>query len=69
VAESLARALEALAVRLSSRDYLLGDQPYLCDFAVMGQLVYLVRTPAGARAIGDSPTVTRYLERMKSLRR
>ncbi len=68
VARDLERSLEAVAARLDGA-YLLGDTPYLCDFAVMGQLVYLGRTPAGAAAIARHPAIGPYLERMRALRR
>lgn len=67
VARDLERSLQAVATRVEA-GYLLGAQPYLCDFALMGQLVYLGRTPAGAKAIARHAPITRYLEQMRSLR-
>ena len=68
VATDLDRALESIAALVDTTPYLLGDAPYLCDFSVMGQLVYLVRTPAGEKSIARFAPVMRYLDRMKALR-
>ena len=68
VRADLQRHLEAIAALVQGNPYLLGSQPYLCDFALLGQLVYLNRTPVGSRAIASHDAVNRYLDRMKSLR-
>ena len=68
VADELERALDVVDARVATSAYLLGDTPYLCDFAVMGQLVYLVRTPYGERALAAHAPLMEYLERMKALR-
>lgn len=68
VATDLDRALQSIAALVDSTPYLLGDAPYLCDFSVMGQLVYLVRTPTGEKSIARFASVVRYLDRMKALR-
>ena len=64
VARDLERNLDAIQAMLTSGPYLLGDKPYLCDFALWGQLNYLNRTPAGGKAIGRRPALTAYLERL-----
>lgn len=68
VRDELSRSLQSLETRLEGRDYLLGHVPYLCDFALMGQLVYLQRTPMGAALLDRRPAMTSYLDRMRALR-
>ncbi len=68
IRSDLQRHLEALAALVQGKDYMLGPQPYLCDFALLGQLVYLNRTPVGARLIAGHEAIVRYLDRMKNLR-
>jgi glutathione S-transferase len=68
VARDLQRQLEHLSALLDGQDYLLGDEPMLCDFAVGGQLVYLRRTPYGQRQIEGHAAITAFLDRMKRLR-
>jgi hypothetical protein len=43
----------------------LGDRPYLCDFALWGQLNYLNRTPVGGQAIRPRQTIGSYIVQMK----
>ena len=64
----LERHLDAACGLLSPGPFLLGDRPALCDFAVMSQLVYLSRTPAGKPRIEERAPLTAYLEAMKALR-
>lgn len=61
VDEDLERQLEAVEDLLSNCSYLLGEQPYLCDFALWGQLNYLNRTPVGSATIKRRPRVTTYI--------
>lgn len=68
VRAELTRSLESLEARLDGRSYLLGQEPYLCDFAVMGQLVYLQRTPMGEALLERQPALTSFLDRMRALR-
>jgi len=68
VAKDLARHVEHLHALLDGRPFLLGDQPMLCDFAVLGQLIYLARTPVGGRAVEGDELLTAYLDRMRKVR-
>jgi len=68
IRDDLERHIIATEGLLADRPYLLGDTPLLCDFALMGQLVYLTRTPVGRIALDDRPTIAAYLDRMKALR-
>jgi glutathione S-transferase len=67
VRNDLARHLDAIAQLTADGGFALGSQPYLCDFALLGQLIYLSRTPAGGRLIAERRAIGDYLERMKSL--
>jgi len=69
IERDLARNLDAAEALTAGGAFLLGDRPHLCDFALMGQLVYLQRTPVGGAALAGRPAITAYLERMKGLRR
>lgn len=66
VARDLERNLDAVEGLLTPRPYVLGDQPYLCDFALWGQLNYLNRTPLGGEAIRRRVNVGAFIERLKS---
>jgi glutathione S-transferase len=65
VRRDLERQLDAVEGMLRPGPYLLGEQPYLCDFALWGQLNYLDRTPVGGEAIKARLPIVLYLERMK----
>lgn len=68
VGTDLRRELDALAAILGDQDFLLGPQPWLCDFAVNAQLVYLSRPPGSAEILRDYATLAAYMARMKALR-
>jgi len=68
IASDLRRELAALTGMLAGQPFLLGAQPYLCDFAVNAQLVYMSRPPGSAEILGEYPVLAAYMERMKSLR-
>jgi glutathione S-transferase len=65
VRRDLERHLDATEGMLAARRYLLGDRPYLCDFALWGQLNYLNRTPVGGEAIKPRQAIGSYIVRMK----
>ena len=64
VRRDLERHLDATEGMLAARPYLLGDRPYLCDFALWGQLNYLNRTPVGGEAIKPRQAIGSYIVRM-----
>jgi glutathione S-transferase len=65
----LERELDAIDALLGSPGpFLLGDRPWLCDFALLGQLAYLSRPPRSARALAARPAIGRYLQLMRDLR-
>lgn len=66
VARDLERHLDAVEAMLMSGPYLFGGTPYLCDFALWGQLNYLNKTPAGGKAIARRPAIGAYIERLKT---
>lgn len=63
IARDLERNLDAVECLVSPGPYVLGDTPYLCDFALLGQLKYLSRTPVGHAAIASRERVQAYVER------
>lgn len=68
VADDLAREFVALEELLAESPFLLGDVPYLCDFAVNAQLVYLSRPPGSAESLRRFGALGAYMERMRALR-
>lgn len=69
VLTDLVRHLEAIDGLVRSNRFALGEQPYLCDFALLGQLVYLNRTPIGARELRKRPAIEAYVARLKALQK
>jgi len=69
VRTDLQRNLDAIEALVEGRDYLLGDRPYLCDFAIGGQLVYLGMSAVGRRELEGRKPLSLYLDRMRALRR
>ena len=63
----LSRHLDAVQALIDPGPYLLGDVPYLCDFALWGQLNYLRRTPGGGKAMVGRQPIERYTARMAQL--
>ncbi len=68
ITADLRREFDALNAILAGRPYLLGQTPYLCDFAVNAQLVYMSRPPASAEILREFSALGGYMERMKALR-
>lgn len=68
VRSDLERHLAAIDGLVVGGGFLLGERPLLCDFALLGQLVYLGRTPVGSACLAEHPAIGAYLERMKALR-
>ena len=64
VRADLERGLDATASLLTPGPYALGAKPYLCDFALWGQLNYLSRTPVGGASIGKRPAIVQFIERL-----
>lgn len=64
----LLREIDAIEALLTPGPFLLGERPMLCDFALMGQLVYWTRPPKTARALEGRKAIAAYLERMRALR-
>jgi glutathione S-transferase len=67
VARDLDRNLDSVEALLTPGPYVMGQKPYLCDFALWGQLNYLNRTPIGGARIRRRPVVESYIERMAEL--
>lgn len=68
ITTDLEREFNALTAMLAGQPYLLGQTPYLCDFAVNAQLVYLSRPPASAAILHEFSALESYMNRMKALR-
>lgn len=68
VRRDLERALDTVTGLLEPGPWLLGDGPYLCDFAVASQVLYVSRTPVGGPAVAARPRLAAYLEAMKTAR-
>ena len=49
---------------LTPGPYVFGERPYLCDFALWGQLEYLRRTPAGGRALTGRTKTIEFIKRL-----
>ena len=64
----LQRHLDAVEALLDGQEFLLGRKPFLCDFAILGQMIYLSRTPAGSVALAQRTGIDGFLDRMKKLR-
>lgn len=69
IAADLARNLAAAADLLIPGPFLLGGQPHLCDFALMGQLTYLMRPPLTRAMVQAHAPLTDFLAAMRALRR
>lgn len=68
VRHDLDRQLDAAEGLLGSGSFILGETPYLCDFALFGQLTYLARTPVGGEAMAGRPAIASFFARMKQYR-
>lgn len=68
ITTDLRREFHALTALLAGQPYLLGQAPYLCDFAVNAQLIYLSRPPGSAEILREFGALGAYMERMKALR-
>ena len=68
ITTDLEREFNALTAMLAGQPYLLGQTPYLCDFAVNAQLVYLSRPPASAEILREFSELGSCVDRMKALR-
>ncbi|MBI5256609.1 MAG: glutathione S-transferase [Burkholderiales bacterium] len=68
IAGDLARQADAIEGLLRDGPFLMGTQPWLCDFALLGQMRYWTHPPATARVLQARPAIGAWLERMKALR-
>ena len=67
VAIDLERHLDAVERLVVPGPFTMGERPYLCDFALWGQLEYLRRTPVGGRAIEMRAGVCAYIAAVAAL--
>lgn len=61
--------LDAVEGLLVPGPFLLGESPFLCDFAVAAQLVYLSRPPRSKALMAGRIVLDAYLDRMRRLRK
>ena len=66
VKRDLERNLAAIEGLLIPGPFVFGEQPYLCDFALWGQLEYLRRTPVGGRALKGRDRTVDFLRRLSA---
>jgi glutathione S-transferase len=64
VHRDLERNLDAIEGLLSPGPFVFGERPYLCDFALWGQLAYLNRTPVGGQALNGRRRIIAFLRRL-----
>lgn len=62
----LLRHLQAVQALLGDGPFLLGAQPWLCDFALFGQLRFLNFDPQGAALLAERPALVDYVARVKA---
>jgi glutathione S-transferase len=67
VRRDLCRQLDATESLLSQDDFLIGERPFLCDFALWGQLTYLRRTPVGGTEMAGRPATAAFLARIDAI--
>jgi glutathione S-transferase len=67
VARDLERHLDAIEGLVKPGPFILGDTPFLCDFALWGQLNYLNRTPVGGAAMSGRQPILDYRKRVEGL--
>lgn len=66
VYSDLLRQVSAIEDLLKPGPFLLGSSPYLCDFALLGQLIYLGRTPVGAKVLEGKAVIDLFRKSMKT---
>jgi glutathione S-transferase len=67
VRADLERHVGAIEALLAPGPFLLGAKPYLCDFALLGQLIYLGRTPVGAKLLEGRAGIDAFRSAMKAV--
>ncbi len=65
LAADLTRHLDACEALLQGRPFLLGQRPWLCDFALFGELRFLGFSPVGAAALAGRPALGDYVARVR----
>lgn len=63
----LARHLDAAEALLSGGPFLLGASPWLCDFALFGELRFLGFAREGRAALADRPALLAYTDRVRQV--
>jgi glutathione S-transferase len=68
IASDLERHLDAVGALVTPGPYVFGESPFLCDFALWGQVNYLNRTPVGSAAIQRRPAIGSFIKRLAPTR-
>lgn len=68
VASDLERNLDAVEALVAAKPYLLGDAPWLCDYAIAAQLVYLTLAKSQRDVLASRPATRAYLARLPDVR-
>lgn len=64
--QELDRQLEVAVTLLADHPFLLGEQPWLCDLALFGQLRFLGFAPQARAALAARPVLGDYVARVKA---
>jgi glutathione S-transferase len=65
IEHDLARHLDAAQALLGTSGFLLGPTPWLCDFALFGQLSYLLAARSSRAFVQAHPPLVAYVERLR----
>lgn len=67
IEQDLRRHLDQAAALLADGPFLLGHEPWLCDFALFGQLAALMRARASRDLVRQHPRLVAFIDRMRAL--
>ena len=67
IEQDLRRHLAHASALLADAPFVLGDEPWLCDFALFGQLAFLLQEPASGERVQQHPRLLDYVKRVNAL--
>lgn len=67
--EELQRQLDHAAALLQGRDWLIDAQPRLADFALFGQLTFLLRAATSGPLVRERPALMAFIKRLRAVGR
>ena len=68
IEQDLRRHLAHASALLADAPFVLGNEPWLCDFALFGQLAFLLQEPGSGERVQQHPRLLDYVKRMHALR-